>query len=116
MTPGGQAVQQWQAKVNTAWKPVLLFGNAVEWFGDVAVSKPNDNEKRFHDWGQSDSGMLDLINRLTKPGQIVCDPFVGGGGTACAALMLGRRFVGCDVSEECVNVTRNRVAGLNIGG
>lgn len=102
MTPGGQAVQQWQAKVNTFWKPVLLFGESEEWFGDVATSRPNDNDKRFHSWGQSESGMLDLVDRLTKPGQLVCDPFVGGGTTAVACLALGRRFVGCDIDGDHV--------------
>jgi hypothetical protein len=97
MTPGGQAVQQWQAKVNTFWKPILLFGEADEWFGDVAISKVNDNDKRFHGWGQSESGMVDLVDRLTKPGDLICDPFVGAGTTAVAALALGRRFVGCDI-------------------
>lgn len=110
MTPGGQAVQQWQAKVNTFWKPVLLFGEAVEWFGDVAVSKPNDNDKRFHGWGQSESGMADLVERLTKPGQLVCDPFLGGGTTAVVALALGRRFVGCDVDAMHVEKAKARVA------
>lgn len=110
MTPGGQAVQQWQAKVNTSWKPVILFGDAVEWFGDVAVSKPNDNEKRFHDWGQSLSGMADLVERLTKPGQLVCDPFLGAGSTAVASLKLGRRFVGCDVDAACVQQAREWVS------
>ena len=109
MTPGGQAVQQWQAKVNTAWKPVLLFGDAVEWFGDVAVSKPNDNDKRFHGWGQSESGMADLVERLTKPGQLVCDPFLGGGTTAVISLALGRRFVGCDIDASHVEQTKARV-------
>ena len=109
MTPGGQAVQQWQAKVNTSWKPVLLFGESLEWFGDVAVSKPNDNDKRFHHWGQSESGMADLVERLTKPGQLVCDPFVGGGSTAVVSLALGRRFVGCDIDAECVQKTKDRV-------
>jgi len=107
MTPGGQAVQQWQAKVNTTWKPVLLFGEAVEWFGDVAVSKLND--KRFHNWGQSESGMADLVERLTKPGQLICDPFLGGGTTAVVALALGRRFVGCDIDKVCVEQARARV-------
>jgi hypothetical protein len=97
MTPGGQAVQQWQAKVNTFWKPILLFGEADEWFGDVAISKVNDNDKRFHGWGQSESGMVDLVDRLTKPGDLICDPFVGAGTTAVAALALGRRFIGCDI-------------------
>jgi site-specific DNA-methyltransferase (adenine-specific) len=109
MTPGGQSVQQWQAKVNTSWKPVILFGDAVEWFGDVAVSKPNDNDKRFHGWGQSESGMADLVERLTKPGQLVCDPFLGGGTTAVVSLALGRRFVGCDIDSLHVEHAKARV-------
>lgn len=115
LTPGGQAVQQWQVRVNTAWKPVLLFGEAREWFGDVAVSRSNDNDKRFHDWGQSESGMADLIERLTKPGQLICDPFLGGGTTAVVALALGRRFVGGDIDAACVERTRLRVAALDAG-
>lgn len=97
MTPGGQAVQQWQAKVNTFWKPILLFGESEEWLGDVATSKANDNDKRYHGWGQSESGMMDLVDRLTKPGDLICDPFAGAGTTAVAALAMGRRFIGCDI-------------------
>jgi len=29
LTPGGQSVQLWQPKVNTFWKPILLFGEVV---------------------------------------------------------------------------------------
>jgi len=112
LTPGGQAVQQWQAKTNTTWKPILLFGEANEWFGDVAVSKPNDNDKRFHGWGQSESGMADLVDRLTQPGQLICDPFLGGGTTAIVSLALGRRFVGCDINQECVDGTLTRVEAM----
>jgi DNA modification methylase len=43
--------------------------------------------------------MADLIDRLSEPGQIVCDPFVGGGTTALVSLRLGRRFVGCDIDK-----------------
>lgn len=108
LTPGGQAVQQWQAKVNTTWKPVLVFGQASEWFGDVAASKANDNDKRFHGWGQSESGFADLVERLTKPGQLVCDPFMGAGTTAAVCLAMGRRFVGCDIDEKHVEQARAR--------
>lgn len=108
MTPGGQAVQQWNVRVNTAWKPVLLFGESIDWFGDVATSKPNDNDKRFHGWGQSESGIADIVERLTKPGQLVCDPFLGGGTTAVVSLALGRRFVGCDIDAEHADRARMR--------
>lgn len=113
LTPGGQAVQQWEAKVNAAWKPVLVFGSSREWFGDVATSKPNDNDKRFHGWGQSESGMADLVERLTKPGQLVCDPFVGGGTTAVVSLALGRRFVGCDIDAAVLATARARVETMD---
>ena len=109
LTPGGQAVQCFPSKVNTFWKPVFLFGESAEWIGDVAASKANDNDKRFHGWGQSESGMYDLIERLTKPGQLVCDPFLGGGTTALVSLALGRRFVGCDIDAESVEKARQRI-------
>ena len=51
LTPGGQAVQQWEAKVNCFWKPVLLFGEAADWIGDVVSSDANDNDKQFHSIG-----------------------------------------------------------------
>jgi len=110
LTPGGQAVQQWDRKVNTFWKPIFLFGESAEWIGDVAKSNVNDNDKRFHGWGQSESGMRSLIERLTKPGQQVCDPFLGGGTTAFVSIGLGRRFVGCDIDKENCNKSRNRIS------
>ena len=103
LTPGGQSVQLWDRKVNTFWKPVLLFGKANSWIGDVCQSSVNDNDKRFHNWGQSESGMADLVERLTKPGQLVCDPFGGAFTTAVVSLTLGRRFVGCDTDQNCVD-------------
>jgi len=106
LTPGGQAVQQWVSKVNTFWKPVLLFGDAIEWIGDV--TKSNSNDKDFHDWGQSESGMIDLVNRLTSPNDLICDPFVGAGTTGVAALSQGRRFVGCDIDLDCVTKSLER--------
>jgi DNA modification methylase len=86
----------------------LLFGKAIEWIGDVTRSDVNDNDKDHHHWGQSESGMADLVNRLTKPGQLVCDPFVGGGTTALMALALNRRFIGCDVDKAAVRETLTR--------
>ena len=106
LTPGGQSVQQWVSKVNTFWKPVLLFGDAIEWIGDV--TKSSNNDKDFHPWGQSESGLIDIVNRLTRPGDLICDPFVGAGTTGVAALSQGRRFVGCDIDLDCVTKSLER--------
>lgn len=109
LTPGGE-VTQWQARVKAQWKPILVFGDAPEegWLTDLVTS---DNvDKRFHEWGQSEGGMGVLIDRLTKPGDLVCDPFLGAGTTGVAALRLGRRFLGCDTDPEAVKVASDRCA------
>lgn len=111
LTPGGQAVQLWGRKVNTSWKPVIVMGETPEgWMGDVAKSAVNNNDKAHHHWGQSESGMIDLIKRLSEPGDTICDPFCGAGTTGVAALLCGRGFIGCDVDPEHVEKTKERLA------
>jgi site-specific DNA-methyltransferase (adenine-specific) len=44
------------------------------------------------------------------PGDLVCDPFVGSGSSAIAALKRGCAFLGCDVAEAAVDFARDRVA------
>lgn len=113
LTPGGQAVQLWERNVNTFYKPVLIYRKgdyAGAWFGDVTRSDVNDNDKRYHHWGQSESGMADLVKRLSAPDALVCDPFVGGGATAIAALRYGRRFLGADVDPAALKTCRDRLA------
>jgi site-specific DNA-methyltransferase (adenine-specific) len=115
LTPGGQATQLWDRKVNTFWKPVLWFVNgdhAGDWVGDVVRSSPNDNDKRFHHWGQSESGMADLLRRFTAAGQTILDPFLGGGTTGVVALDLGRMFVGADIDGKAVETAQARLATL----
>lgn len=117
LTPGGQAVQVFPRRVNTFWKPVLVFSKGEykgDWYGDVTKSAVNDNDKRFHGWGQSESGMLDLMNRFVKPGDTVMDPFVGGGTTAVIALYLGAYFVGYDIDEKAISTTLERLSETEI--
>jgi len=112
LTPGGQAVQLWQRKVNTFWKPVLWYVKGEyngKWLGDVAKSSPNDNDKRFHFWGQSESGMLDLIERCSNPGDTILDPFCGGGTTGITALLANRLFIGADIDAGSVAIIKARL-------
>ena len=115
-TPGGQAVQLWEKKVNTFWKPLLWYVKgkyAGDWIGDVCRSAPNDNDKRFHEWGQSESGMADIIDRFTYPGQTICDPFCGGGTTGVVAVRMNRLFVGMDRDGDAVATTLHRLAEIS---
>jgi len=115
LTPGGQSAQLWERKVNTFWKPLLWFVKGKyegDWIGDVCRSDVNDNDKRFHEWGQSESGMADIVERFTYPGQTICDPFLGGGTTAVVAVKTGRLFIGIDSDAKAIATTKARLSEL----
>jgi methylase of polypeptide subunit release factors len=103
----GSATRIQGRKVGTKWKPLLIFGGGRAIVQDVFSSAAGD--KRHHDWGQSESGMADIVDRLTRPGDLVLDPFLGAGTTAIACRDLGRRFVGCDIDAAAVATARKRL-------
>lgn len=112
LTPGGQSPQLWHKRTNTFWKPVLWYvkgGYDGDYIGDVLKSPPNDNDKQFHEWGQSLGGMKDIVERFTDPGDVILDPFTGGGTTGVAAVSMGRRFIGTDIERGNIETTERRV-------
>ena len=50
-----------------------------------------------------------FIKTLTKRGDVVFDPFAGGGTTGLAAIKLGRWFLGCDIKQEYVDLANERL-------
>jgi hypothetical protein len=50
------------------------------------------------------------IALTSREGDLVLDPFIGSGTTALAAIALGRRCIGFDISETYVRLARERVA------
>ena len=55
-----------------------------------------------------------FIKLFTEVGDTVLDPFIGSGTTALAAIQLGRKYVGIDVSEMYVELARERITGAQI--
>ena len=113
LTPGGQSAYNFPRKVNPFWKPILLYmkkdGILHTSFGDVIKTSSNNNDKNFHRWGQNIQGFDDLVNRFTLSGQIILDPFVGGGTTGISALKHGRQFIGSDYDQKCINDSEERI-------
>jgi len=55
----------------------------------------------------------DHILSWTNPGDLVFDPFVGSGTTCKMAKLLGRRYIGVDISEEYCDLARRRIAATD---
>jgi len=50
-----------------------------------------------------------LIQKYTKPDEIVFDPFMGSGTTGVAALQLGRKFIGCEIDPKYFAIAEKRI-------
>ena len=66
-------------------------------------------DPRFHKWGKSIDGFRQFMRKIVHPGNVVLDPFLGGGTTGEVALELGARFVGFDIDESAIAVSRVRL-------
>ena len=53
--------------------------------------------------------MSDLL-RITRPGDVVFDPFMGSGTTGVACLQNNRGFIGCEVNSEYFKIAEKRMA------
>jgi site-specific DNA-methyltransferase (adenine-specific) len=51
-----------------------------------------------------------LIELYTFKGDIVLDPFCGGGSSCIAAVVSGRKYVGYEIKEQYVELTERRIA------
>lgn len=56
-----------------------------------------------------------FVKSFCPPDGVVCDPFDGSGTTCHAAVVRGRRFIGCDVRESQVELVRRRMASVTPG-
>jgi hypothetical protein len=54
--------------------------------------------------------MRAIIRDYTKPGDLVCDPFSGGGTTLLAAAMEGRRAIGAEMDPKTHALATERLA------
>jgi site-specific DNA-methyltransferase (adenine-specific) len=53
--------------------------------------------------------MRQLVADFSDPGELVCDPYSGGGTTAVACQELGRRFLGWEDTRETFDKATDRI-------
>lgn len=64
---------------------------------------------KFHPTEKPVELMEYLISKVTKPGELVLDPFMGSGTTGKACKNLNRDFIGIEIDETYYNTARTRI-------
>ena len=112
---GGQHYAIHARHIQNKWKPIVAFAKppvrkAPNWLSDLLEGGGRDKE--HHDWGQDESEVEYVIQRLTEPGQLVVDPFCGGGTIPAACKTLGRRWLATEKDRNTALVARKRLAEM----
>lgn len=97
------------ADVELAWTNIGGPARIVShrWKGMVKASERDD--QRVHPTQKPVALMAHIIAWLTKPGDLILDPYMGSGSTLRAAKDLGRRAIGVEIEERYCEAAANRM-------
>jgi len=86
------------------------IGVALEdWWVDFEIINQNSNERIGYPTQKPEALLQRIIECATNEGDVVLDPFVGGGTTIAVADRLNRRWIGIDQSVMAIKVSDLRM-------
>jgi DNA modification methylase len=90
------------------YKPNPLGKIPEDWW-TINIINANDPERIGYPTQKPEALLDRIINCASNEGDIVLDPFMGGGTTMAVAERLNRRWIGIDQSVQAVKVTEFRL-------
>jgi len=97
------------------WKPILIFRKGEPGKFDLDVEYTVDSftkdyrDKEFHEWGQGEAAVSYCMDKFSKPGGLVLEPFAGGGTTLVVAAEKKRRCIGIEIEEDLIPVIKSNL-------
>jgi site-specific DNA-methyltransferase (adenine-specific) len=100
---GGRAIQI----EKQGFTIIRMYGKKLK--KDVIISPVETSKGVRHPAVYPQQIIEELIKLLTRPKDIVLDPFIGSGTSAVAAKKLSRHYIGIDINPEYCNMTDERL-------
>ncbi len=98
--------------VDCGWKPILVFQNGFKKLKDTIhdVIEGSGREKKNHPWQQGKDELEYLIDRFSRKGDTIVDPFCGSGTTIIKAVSMERRAIGIERNPTTAKKARKRIS------
>lgn len=107
--PQAESSQYGNSKHSSAiWTPNPLGAKPKDVI-EIPTTCNGMGEKTKHPTQKPEELLRKLILASSKPGDVILDPFSGSGTTLVTAEQLGRKWIGCDMSEEYNSWAINRI-------
>jgi site-specific DNA-methyltransferase (adenine-specific) len=81
---------------------ILRYPNVIPAEGDHPTPKPVPL-------------LVRLLEIHSRPGQIILDPFLGGGSTAVACTKTGRNYIGIEINPQYCEMAEKKTKGTTLG-
>ena len=89
---------------------IFYYGDSEIFYYNVGTSSSKDKIAFEHPAIFPEQLVQDQISTWTNEGDLVYDCFMGSGTTAKVAHLLGRRWIGSEISEKYISVAESRLA------
>jgi len=109
----GSASVHYERRTIPASTPVLAFRHGKKSLPHRAVLdvyKGSGADKAFHKWGQDAYSVQYYLDCFSRPGDVIWDPFAGGGTVPYVCKQLGRNFVAFEIDAAVADIARKRIA------
>lgn len=100
-----------------AWDPVLVWWvkggkpyRADNWGRDYFLADTTAMLKFGHPCPRPLEHMEYVVERFIRPWALILDPFMGSGTTGVAAVKLGRKFIGIEISSAYFDIACRRIS------
>ena len=98
------------------WEPMLFYGRKVIYQDAINIpTVPKAQDGGGHPCPKPLKLFTWAVSKMSDKDAIIVDPFCGSGTTCVAAKMLGRRYIGIDISEEYCQIARDRLRAVDTG-
>jgi DNA modification methylase len=79
------------------------------WAGSPVHRLGEERGSQLHPTQKPVALMRWIVDRTTKPGDLVLDPYMGSGPVARACMDLGRRYIGIEIEERYCEAAARRL-------
>ena len=86
-------------------------GKIIEdWWADISTIAKFKSEIVGYPTQKAEKLLERIIKACSNEGDVVADFFCGSGTTLVAAQNLNRKYIGCDINQDAVNITNERLS------
>lgn len=109
----------WKLFTHMTYLYWFVKGNSkpYRWLSDVKMVRPPSGaigKDPLYKYGKQVQSVIHYLTAFTRPGDLVLDPFVGGGTTPAACKMTERNFVGYEIDAEVAESAKQRVSKVQL--